>query len=340
MLSPILLSGLISTGLIYSVTQSQLHNQSEQFSQAVADHLAISVTDHLVSKDGLGLNVLLADLLNNNNFDFASVSNASNNLLAQVGKRNASSRIFTQQVTFQDTIAGSVQIGFNQNVIRSQINKVVILSLAFHGLLALILALVGWVYGDMIYLWIMQSRSSAPVVGDKGPEAASVAMDLQQVTSTTILVLKIRPVRLLPEHQHQIDQALTLYAGEPQATGSDDIEIHFNHADQLFQATCSGLLILALFHQLETPIVIKAGMHQIDRGNTSDFEKGRKHASYLASISENQLLTSRIIREAIASSDQYDLKPFHSSMTPDGEVYCIDGLTNQALIEGQARQLV
>ncbi len=211
-LFPILLSGLISTSLIYGVTQSQLHDQSEQFSQAVADHLAISVADHLVSNDGLGLNVLLADLLNNNNFDFASVSNASNNLLAQVGKRNASSRIFTQQVTFQDTIAGSIQIGFNQNLIRSQINRVVILSLAFHGLLGLILALAGWVYGDMIYLWIMQSHSSTQVVGNNGPEVASVAMELQQVTSTTILVLKIRPVRLLPEHQHQIDQAMTLYA--------------------------------------------------------------------------------------------------------------------------------
>jgi hypothetical protein len=339
-LVPLLLSGLISTYLIYWVTQTQLHNQSERFSQTIANHLASSVVDHVMNNDRLGLNVLLSDLLEDKNFDFASVSNTNNQLLAQVGKKSLTSRIFSQQVTFHETIAGSVQISFNQNIIQSQITNLLILSAAIHGLAALALTLLIWFYSDMIYLWIMQPLQPDGAIKSKHKRLTKVKAEQLDVTSSIILVIKVRPVRLLAMHRHRIEQALALYTGELLSTQSNDIEISFHKSDQLFQATCTGLLTLALFRQIETPITIKIGMHMVnDRSNAPDFQQAGKHASYLASISENEFLTSRIVGETMAKTNQYVLQPFHSSMTPDGEVYRIAGLVNQNLIEGQAKQL-
>jgi hypothetical protein len=100
-------------------------------------------------------------------------------------------------------------------------------------------------------------------------------------------------------------------------------------------------LILEMFKHTDSPLSIKVGMHQVlDRENKTQFEQAKKHASYLASISEHQLLTSRLIQDHNKQQDLYKSQTFHSSMTPDGEVYCIDALTSQSLIESQAREIM
>ena len=113
----------------------------------------------------------------------------------------------------------------------------------------------------------------------------------------------------------------------------------FDKANQIFQATCSGLLLLEM--NLETPINIKIGMHQTSNGDDiSEIEQTKKHASYLASLSESELLTSRQVHELVKAEETYNIEPYHSSMAPDGEVYCIKALSNHSLIESQAKQLL
>ena len=170
-------------------------------------------------------------------------------------------------------------------------------------------------------------------------ESAEAVIETSE-PATTILVFKVRPSRLALTYRDKIEKALALYAGELDATEGDDIVIYFDKSDQLFQAICSGLLVLEIFNQANSPITIKAGMHQVsDSQVATDFETAKKHATYLASITEKQLLTSRHVREIISLSDQYEIQPFHSSMTPDGEVFCIDALLDQDLIDEQVNYL-
>jgi len=335
-LLPVLLSALISTYLIHSVTTTRLQDQSNRYSQSICDYLAISVADHLINNDFLSLNVLLTELLKEQSFGFASVYDTRDELQAQAGKKISNSKIFTQQVTFQDSIAGYVQVGFDQQVIQTQIYEALTMSLALHGVLVLVLMLIGWLYSDLVYLWIMQPPKTTDVMDDI--QEGNPSFNVIETSSTTILVVKVRPTRLLAAHYDRIEQALALYGGDIEFIG-DDIVVCFDSSDQLFKAACSGLLILAIFRQSETPITIKAGMHQvIDRDVATDFEQARKHASYLASISENQLIASRPVQEIMSASDQYKLQPFHSSMAPDGEVFFIESLSNQTLIDGHAKQ--
>ena len=345
-LLPILLNGIASSYLIVSTLSKQLDAQTSQFGQAIAVHMAISVADHLASDDRLSLNVLLAELLRSDNFDFASVYNTSNELLAQAGKRQEPMRMFTKQVTSQDAIMGYLQLGFDQTIISSQIQKVLYLSIGVHFGLAFLLAMLAIVYGDLAYLWIMQSthrrKDKTQKLKDE-PETLEPIIEPEpalDISEVSMLALKIRPSRLLPRYNERIKATLALYNGQLEHYENGDILVYFNKSDQLFQAICAGLLILAIFRRVDAPITIKAGLHQVkDRNITGDFDKARKHTSYLASISDNQLLVSRSTHELIQASPQYNCQAFHGSMAPDGEVFCIDGLTNQALIESQAKQI-
>ena len=339
---PLIFSGLLSTGLIVSVVSSQLKGQSEQFGQAISDQLAISVSDHLVNNDVLSLNVLLTELTAKSHFDSASVYNTNNELLAQAGNPGESSQLFTQQVTFRNVISGYIQVGFDPRPRESQITQMLFYSISVHLFLVIIIVLIGWFYGDLFYVWTAQTRqlvaNNPSVNEDKAPVTSE-----SETTSPhfTILVIKVRPTRLLPGLLPRLNQALALYAGSLEDTDGDDILVLFKQEEQLVQAACSGLLILEMFKQKESGVTIKVGMHQVsDSTDVASFEQAKKHASYLASISENQMLTSRLIQEIIAPLDQFESHSFHSSMTPDGEVYYISALSNQSLIESQAREFM
>ena len=300
------------------------------------------MTDHLLNNDLLGLNVLVSELLGSSNFDFASVYNSSNELLAQAGEASAGALVFTQQVTFQNVVIGYVQIAIKEEAVHGHIRDTLTLSVSVHAVLAFLLIAAGWFYGDMIYLWVVQPAHAAkPEHQTTTAKADGKTHGTKQPTvRTTVLVLKIRPERLRSTHAERIHSALALHAGEICSAQGDDIVVCYDNPDQLFQAICSGLLVLAMFRET-TGITIKAGMHQVqDQSDKNDFEKVKKHASYLASISENQLLASRVVFAKIADSDHYECQPFHSSMTPDGAVFSVDALSNQALLENQARQLI
>jgi len=81
-----------------------------------------------------------------------------------------------------------------------------------------------------------------------------------------------------------------------------------------------------------------AGVHT---ASANDFSVAQKHASYLASIGENCLLTSHRVFEKAAGNNTIIMQEFRSSLTPDGEVYSVVSLTdsNQTLINKQAERL-
>jgi hypothetical protein len=340
LLSPLLFSALVSSYLIVSIASTELQSQANRFGQGVTDHLAISVLDHLIANDRLSLNVLLAELMKKDNFDYASVLDSSGNLVAQAGRRSPNSRMFSQQVTFQDSVMGAVQTGFRTDMLNSRINGLLIVCLSAHALLIAIVGFLIYCYGDLIYLLVALKRS---VTTKKTPSSTAEIVFDEPAMERTFLVLKLRPARLLAKNLPKIRQAISLYGGRVEQVG-DDLLVTFDQANQLFQAVCSGLLTIELFSN--SNIQIKAALHQArDVKDNEAVEKARKHTSYLASMAEHSFLTSKQVATLLQTADKksdaekYQLTNFHSTMTPDGEVYMITGLENQALIKAQALTL-
>ena len=350
-LTPILISGVISTLLIINVIAQSIAQESDRFHQSLNNYLATAVADHVVNNDMLGINVLLSNMYSNGDFDFASVYDANDNLIAQAGQQTHSEdfSLFTQQVTYQSTSAGFVQLGFKASNVQQQVNSVLITSLSIHAGLLLVVSLLVLGLGDFLYLWIMGNKQTLPVSTSDNksddnetrgiPELSEPVAD--EVPGLTFLVIKLRPARLVPVYQDTIEQALALYSGELLSNEGDSFLIQFERGDQIFQAACSALLLLELMPQLGQNLQLKAGLHSVIDGSVeADVAKAKKHASYLASISDRQLLTSRHLIESITDRTLFETEAFHSALTPDGEVFRINKIQNYGLIQSQALQLV
>ncbi|HKI75182.1 MAG TPA: hypothetical protein VJ998_11075, partial [Pseudomonadales bacterium] len=125
-LIPIILAGIVITYVAVSSTRHMLVERADQFGGAIADQLATSVSDQLVQRDLLGLNVTLGNLVTRGDFSFASVYSADNKLVAQAGKNTGNLTLFTRDVVFQNAAAGYVQVGFSPDLVDSPISTILL----------------------------------------------------------------------------------------------------------------------------------------------------------------------------------------------------------------------
>ncbi|MBV1876222.1 MAG: hypothetical protein KUG79_01140 [Pseudomonadales bacterium] len=363
---PLIASGILSTAIINSYGTTQLKSQSEQFGQTISDHVAISAAAHLFNRDILGLNVLLSNLITSEHFNAASVYDNDKNLLAQVGKKVAKvgsqkqpDPTFTQQITFQNVSVGYVQISFDQRASQQQLHITLYYSLIIHVLLIISIGLLGWFYGDLFYIWTLQAGAKSPrqidrqssanesqaITTNKNPIKKDPVASVINAGTTTIMRIKVSPRRLLPSYLEQLKQACMLHSGQlettlPEIKQGKDILVCFRQTDQLLQASCAGLLLLEIFSKSNSKATVAIGIHWVlDQKDKIHFEQATKHASYLASISQNQLLISRAVHDHINLLEQYDSQAFHSSLVRDGEVYWLKTLNNAELIRNQAKTL-
>ncbi|MEX2327894.1 MAG: hypothetical protein WD558_09185, partial [Pseudomonadales bacterium] len=105
---PILISGIIITWVSAAQMRSELQTQTSRFGHAMVGQLATTITDPMVQRDVLSLNVILSDLLEKGDFAFASVYSTDNRLLAQVGRNRSNLQTFTRDVIFQNASPGYV----------------------------------------------------------------------------------------------------------------------------------------------------------------------------------------------------------------------------------------
>ena len=349
MLVPILLGGIIGTTLIWQWAEARTTERATHFAEAVIAQVSQTVTDPLLQEDALSLNVILSDLVRRGDVSFASVYSADNRLMAQAGRRSDAQMLFNHDVSFQNTSAGYVQLGLSRDDVLGSVKGVLSLAIGTWAALALVFAGLVWFYGDLIYLWL---GSSGARIGSPGqdddetePEAAPEPIAIEQ----TILVIKIRPARQLDAHFDTVMRAIALYGGEA-VTDGDDVIVTFKRSEQLTKATCTSGLVQALMSRARGNIAVKCGMHlYASDDEPSEIEKARKHASYLASIAEDALLVSRRIFSESAEGNasgregvgQLHFEAFHSSLTPDGEVFLLVDRSDarRQLINRQAEQL-
>jgi uncharacterized membrane protein affecting hemolysin expression len=358
-LLPVLLSALASIWLTTQHMQTSLDRQGQHFGNSVADQLSQSLKDYLVNEDILSLNVVLNKLVAQGNFDFASIYSADNRLLAQAGRAPStdSARLFTRDITWQSASVGYLQIGLGSQAIDEPVLNTLILILCLHLLIGAATGLSVWFYSDLIYLWIAlpAGRSQPPsqslrddtdpLVTEPRPQSPAAKGAETQVATPVVMVAKLLPARLLPEHIQRIGKALSLYGGELAPLEGDNMVINFSRDDAIYQAICSGLLLLEMFRVIDAPISLNVALEMgrdatIDAVNTPG--NARKHASYLASMADNKLLVSVQVFKQINTSKRCVIQPYQSALSPDGQVFEVEGLDtdHQRLIHSQARQLL
>lgn len=343
---PLLIGGFLFTWLLANHEHARSKEQGELIGQAIADQLAISLADHLVNEDALSLNVVLSELLVRGNFDFASVYSADNRLLAQSGRRkeNGNQIVFTRDITFQNATVGYVQIGFEEQSLVRSARLLMLIGIVLFTVTAALCTVLIFRYKTVIRAWLDDDLDDATApppspAGDTATEDTEINTEVTEIKTVCVLVLRIRPRRLTGDYRDRIARALSLYGGVITNPEGDDISAIFSARDQVFQAICGGLLVKSMIDRIGPPLTFNAGIHSAP---ANDFTMAQKHASYLASIAEDWLLTSQRIHDEVSENNTVLMQEFHSSLTPDGEVYSVVSLTapNQSLIDRQADRLI
>lgn len=337
---PVLVSALTMSWLVSAFVEDRLREQHIQAAETLTSYLAMTSAERLVNRDLLGINVLLTQMRDEGSLQFASVYDGTNQLVAQAGQRGVgNTTVVNREITFQDTSAGYIQVGISDALITSQRNLALAVVLIVHSSLLVAIGLVIFLVGDFVAIWVYGTRHSVdPETSETTDEHQPIEAEVHG-PSAAILVVKLRPTRLTDTHMELLQKAIALYGGAEAEGDGDSLVVYFYGDQGVFNATCTALLLLTLIEQKGPPLMLKVGLHWVDEDDDDIVEKATKHASYLSSISEQKLLASALFEtKLIDDSIQYE--PFHSSLTPDGEVILIHQVTNQDLIQRQAMQLL
>lgn len=345
-LVPLILGAMLTTWVAVVSSEQLLDARAKQFGGAIADQLSASIADQLVQPDVLGLNVTLNNLLDKGDFSFASVYSADNKLLAQAGKNTGNLMMFTREVVFQNAAAGTLQIGLDPQLVDAPTMTILFTSLLVPLIFIAMITLFGWSYADFVYLWLTAPGAQHEFIEpepEEPPDSSDDNEEEEEVPEVedrvTLLVIKLRPTRLVETYEPIVLRALALHRGSPKLTPGKDFVVAFHTHAQVVDAIRAALLVKSLLQLSKDHLTVKLGLHTTM--NADEFDKATKHATYLASISDNLLLASKAVFEVLGESEQVTLQAFHSSLTPDGEVYFVDSLNgqNQELIQRQAKQL-
>lgn len=332
--APLILSALLSIWLIVSFTEDQLASQSRHYGQGIADQLATLSADYLISNDILSLNVVLNELLARNNFHFAAIYDPDNNLLAQSGRHINSNHSYTRNINFESSTLGHVLIELDSSRSEKKLRVVFATSLILHGFIFFITLGIIWFYGDRLQNWLYER--STRVRTDAIKEVRDEPTQTEPPTDNrSTLAIKIKPARLVP--LAAIGKACSLYNGQLETLSDEEWLLTFDKADQLFRSIRCGLLIREIVKLQPGNLYFKGG---IDSASADDLPMLRKQSSYLASVSDENLLVSKRVNRQLQehySETGIAAQQFHSSLIADDEVFYVEN--PDALLERQAMQL-
>lgn len=308
------------------LTNDFLSRQNDSYGKLVAAQLAVSSADYLLKNDLLSLNVVLTELLEKHGFVQLAVYSADNRILAQAGapSRSNNLRVFTAEISYQDSIAGFVRISLDNSGLISAVG-VYARNLALANLaLVLFLVMIVWFFHARIVGWFVIEAEI-----EQETQATQLVPD-----TLSILVIKLRPVAIMHEFRDVLFKVIRLYNGEITHSEDEEIAACFQHSSHCLEGICASLLIGAILAD-RPAIHFKAGYHF---GQADEIEAIRKHASHLASLADNCTLTSSRVRAQDEINSRVVLEDFYSSLA-SGDVYRVSSLADgaQILINRQKR---
>ena len=349
---PLLVSCVLSIYLISSLISENQQQQSQLIGNAIAKQLGASVSEYMLAEDRLSLTVLLNELVTKGVFSSATIYGADNRLVAAAGNAtNSADSVFTAEIPYQDSVAGYVHISLATD--KLFVDGLATIFMIVGVNLALIL-ITGFYAVKVAARLTRQSPTPADDVIANGSVRKERTFSLPIITAPSrpdhksaplefddfsMLVLKIRPPRIIDELRTSIRKAVSLYKGRIESFDEEEITVLFTHeTDHCFQAACTALVVQSLTREIKYG-ECKAGM--ACGSNKDEIRQVRKQASHYASVANNELLVSEAVylRENIYR--KVEIAEFHSSMAPDSQLYKISGLldSHQNLIDSQARQL-
>ena len=328
-LLPVFLIIMLVTLFLASSFHLSLSRQNMKFGNTMADQIALTSTEYLINQDSVSLNVILRDLLSSAYFEFAAIYDADGSLITQAGKSARTQTTFTRDITSQNTVVGHLSLGLTTKHFPT--GRIIITAMLISMILGIIIGLIIWFYGSILYLWITgtlpEKKRGLPVLtmSDAGAPNAD----------TCWLTIRLEPDRLVNVHRKKLEEACLLYSGEVQ-TRHNDLTVAFNNGQHIQNAICCGLLIKVISELIPGNINFKAGI-----AIGEDEETTPKHAAYLSSISDQQLLVSKGVRQRqmLRPVNNVQFREYKHSLTGKDEVYVVTETDNNTLIRQQAIHL-
>jgi hypothetical protein len=322
---PALLLSLVTGVALYLDFENTIEEQQRLYGEATASQLSEQFAAHLVEEDVLSINVLAKRFADTEQLAFIAVYDSGNNLQAQSGKESRGTRSFTREITFQDSLVGFIHIVLNDAPGMSPI------LVAIWLLLLIIICTAAFFLAAPLRSWFLVTTSDAGTEQESAP-VEPVLLIPEGPVEECILVVRIRPARYMENHFDKFFEAAGLYQGIVEQTTTEELVIHFEGPDASFRATCAGLLIQKLAGHIGGSITFGGTLNLVG----DDPEKVRKAASYLASISEGELL---LAGEASSISERAELQAFHHSLVDSKDVRRVTSVVSQAMLENQAEEL-
>lgn len=335
-----LVTAIVVYSSLFSYQQIGITAAAEQYGKSTARLIAQQVARHVVEQDVLSLNVITTKLTENEPVLSVSIYNDSDQLLvqsrkvqsrkvqkktSQSGQGSSSQDSFTAEITFQDSVVGFVRIS------AASIEKNLALPLTALAILYCLWVGLALSTAGPALNFILGIKNPRVKRKDEGDDAEATAADSDYV-EVALLIVRIKPARTLTRYFNRFFRAAKLYGGIVEQTTPEELVIHFEGPDAIFLSVCAGLLLQKIAYQTQGKVGYGAVLT-----SAGDSDKNRKSASYLASISEGDLLFSE---KDILLDERIIVSSFHHSLVNSNDLLRVSGLQNQQLLDAQVNQLL
>lgn len=316
-----LIAAAIVLSLLITHQQWLIHEHQSVYGQSSARLIAQKVAPQVVDKDILSLNVIATRLAESEPILSVTVFDDADQLLVQGGQQTDDARFYTAEVTFQDSVVGFVRVavsGVEQNLY----TPLVAFCFIFLAYVAVIAR-----FAPALLTWLLAVKS------EPGTTLEPTTAGQTEYTETSLLVVRIKPAHALTRYFNRLFKAVKLYGGIIEQTTPEELVITFEGPDAIFLSVCAGVLLQSIAEKTPGKMTFGGVLTNAE----DDTDRSRKSASYLASISEGDLLFNKrdlVVDERVITT------PFHHGLVDSDELLRVTGLENQQLLNAEADQIL
>jgi len=324
---PPLIIGLLVFFILSADFSARSSKQQQHFGEAIVTQLSDFLVQYIVTNDILSLNVITTKLSGNSLISSVAVYDDKDNLIAQSGRTTGSTRFFTKEITFQDSVIGYVRVAIPDAPMTNEDLLIVPVAL-FLAFVSVI-----WLRPELIVRWLYPRPAKTTNSNiRKEPQSVSTIIPTDGACPKCFLLVRIRPAQHLARHFDKFFAAAEQFDGIVEQTTPEELVIHFNGQDTMFAAASTGVLIRQLSELLQGNINFGGTLDLVGE----DSDKRRKAASYLASIAEDDLL---IAGGEWLLEDRVTLETFHHSLIDSKDLRRIAEIDNQDNLQKAAETL-